>query len=105
MQNLVLSPIAISDLVDQIASEVQARISNANIPVTPLVPHDNRLYGDRAAAEHIGCTVQTVIALRKRGEIPFYKYGRKYYYKSDEIDASLKVDARRFGELRGRRIK
>jgi hypothetical protein len=61
-----------------------------------------RLIGDKALATYLGCTPLTVIKLRKSAQIPYYWYGSRYYYKSDEIDASLKVSERRFGERRGR---
>jgi excisionase family DNA binding protein len=103
MKDLILSTIPIPDLIDQIVEKMQARITDTQPANPPLPFPDTRLYGDKAAANHIGCTVQTIIAMRKRGEIPFYRYGRKYFYKANEIDSALKVEGRRFGELRGKR--
>lgn len=62
-------------------------------------PQPKRLYGDKAAAVYLGCSVLTVQKLRKAGEISYYRYGRKYYYISSELDAALKVDQRKFGKL------
>ena len=58
-----------------------------------------RLFGDKSAADYLGCSVLTIQKLRKTGEISFYRYGRKYYYISSELDAALKVDQRKFGKL------
>lgn len=105
MNDILFTQIPVSELVGKIADEVMTRIT-ANKPIqAPLSTTEQRLYGDRAAATYIGCTVQTIIALRKRREIPYHKYGRKYFYIASQIDATLKVEARRFGELRGRRAQ
>ena len=64
---------------------------------------EKRLNGDKAAAEYLGCGVLTIAKLRRSGQIPFYRYGARYFYIAQQLDAALKHEARRFGELRGRR--
>ena len=59
------------------------------MPTTSLISSE-KLIGDKALADYLGCTIQTVSRLKKKGKITFHRYGRKYYYKSDEIDESLK---------------
>jgi len=61
----------------------------ADMPTTFTISSE-KLIGDKALAEYLGCTPQTVWRLKNTGKIPFHRYGRKYYYKSDEIDESLK---------------
>jgi excisionase family DNA binding protein len=61
-------------------SEIPAQVSTAS----------EMLIGDKALAEYLGCTIQTVSRLKKKGKLTFHRYGRKYYYKSDEIDEALK---------------
>ncbi|MBK6345003.1 MAG: helix-turn-helix domain-containing protein [Bacteroidales bacterium] len=56
----------------------------------PFLISSEKLIGDKALAEYLGCTIQTVSRLKKTGKITFHRYGRKYYYKSQEIDESLK---------------
>ena len=56
----------------------------------PSIISSEKLIGDKALAEYLGCTIQTVSRLKKNGKITFHRYGRKYYYKSDEIDEALK---------------
>ena len=72
-------------------------------PEAPTPEPDTRLYGDRAAATYLGCTVLTIAKLRRTGNIPYYRYGARYYYIAQELDKALKHEARRFGELRGRK--
>ena len=55
-----------------------------------------RLYGDKSAADYLGCSVMTVQSLRRSGAIPFIRTGRKLIYVSNEIDAALTVKARKF---------
>ncbi len=64
-----------------------------------------RLNGDKAAAVYLGCTPLTIHKLRKEKAITYHRYGTRYYYYTDELDRDLRHDARRFGELRGRRAK
>lgn len=61
-------------------SVIPAQVSTASV----------MLIGDKALAEYLGCTIQTVSRLKKKGKLTFHRYGRKYYYKSDEIDDALK---------------
>lgn len=102
MQKIIFTQFTGEELAKYIVDEMEAR-SKKSIPDSAKKDTpDERLVGDAALAEYLGCTVQTVISLRKRKEIVYYRYGRRYYYKKAEIDSALKVDARRFGELRGR---
>lgn len=96
--NVVLSPISIPDLVNQIAAEVETRILNRQPQSNPPIPASEpvRLYGDKAAAGHLGCSIMTMQALRRSGAIPFYRTGRKVFYISTELDESLKVQNRKF---------
>jgi len=95
---------------------IEARLNNIETLLLdlkhrdPIAPEpqpepDKRLYGDKAAAEYLGCSVLTIAKLRRSGQIPFYRYGARYYFIAQQLDAALKHEARRFGELRGRRAK
>jgi excisionase family DNA binding protein len=98
--NLVLSPVSIPELVSLIADEVSTRILNRQ-PISttpPTTPEPIRLYGDRAAAGYLGCSIMTIQALRRSGAISFYRTGRKVFYISSELDESLKVQARKFNK-------
>ena len=104
MQNIILSPVAISDLVDMIANELESRMPiHSKTEVPPI--EKQRLYGDKAAADHIGCTHLTISKLRKDGKVRYYTLGRRYYYYAHELDEDLRGGTHRFGELRGKRGK
>lgn len=95
MVNVILSQVAIPDLVEMIAKEVVARI-NSDRPEVPSSTSENiRFIGDRALAAYLDCSIQTINKLKKSGKVPFHKYGRKYYYIQSEIDASLKGSVRK----------
>lgn len=104
MQNIILSNIDISEFVILLADEMERRqlVKPVSEP-SPTPEPDTRLYGDRAAATYLGCTVLTIAKLRRTGNIPYYRYGARYYYIAQELDKALKHEARRFGELRGRK--
>jgi excisionase family DNA binding protein len=97
MQNVILSPIEIPALVNLLVSEIETRILNRQ-PATPIPPATEmiRLFGDKAAAQYLGCSIMTVQTLRRSGAISFYRTGRKVFYISSELDESLKVQNRKF---------
>jgi len=96
MQHLLLSPVAIPDLVNLIASELETRLQKRETATPSAEPI--RLYGDRAAATYLGCSILTVGKLRKSGQVPYYRYGRKFYYIAAELDQALKISQRKFGK-------
>lgn len=102
MQKVILTQYTLEELAKSIVDQIEARSLLRIEASSDKAESDERFVGDAALAGYLGCTVQTVIALRKRHEITFYRHGRRYFYKRSEIDSALKVDARRFGELRGR---
>ena len=98
MENLIVSTIPIAELVNMITTEVVKQI--IKYIEKPLVITDSkRLIGDKEAAAYLGCSKMTIGNLRKRGTISYYRYGRKLYYLSNELDEALKVQ-RRFGGSR-----
>lgn len=106
LSKLLLSPVPIDELVIRLADELERRaaIISAPPPDSPP-PEPKRLYGDKAAADHIGCTDQAVGKLRKADKIRFYTLGTRYYYYAHELDEDLRGGNHRFGELRGKRSK
>ena len=71
-------------------------------PQTISAPEPKRLFGDKAAAVHLGCSIMTVQQLRRNGSIPFIRTGRKLVYLSTELDEALKVKARKFQTAKGK---
>jgi len=101
---IILSPISIDELINRLADELERRSAakSLSVPYTPP-PEHIRLYGDKAAAAHIGCTPQIIGKLRKDEKIRYYTLGTRYYYYAHELDQDLCGGKHRFGELRGRR--
>ena len=97
MNSFISVNLTTDELTELIKSAVSAAMTGISTP-EPIEP--KRLIGDRAAADHLGCTPLTVAKLRKSGQISYYRYGRKYYYLANELDAAFKVSERRFGENR-----
>ena len=58
-------------------------------------------YLEIKAADYLGYTPLTVLKLPKSGQITYYRFGRKFYFLSNELDDALKV-RRRFGKLKGK---
>ncbi|SFC07609.1 DNA binding domain-containing protein, excisionase family [Parapedobacter composti] len=42
-------------------------------------------------AEYLGCTVQNVHDKKNKGTLPYYKIGRKVFFKKKDVDAATKV--------------
>ena len=79
LSGVVISTIPIPDLINMIADELERRaaIRSAPPPDNPP-PEPKRLYGYKAAAEHIGCTPQEIGKLRKSEKIRYYTLGTRY---------------------------
>lgn len=58
----------------------------------PSAPAETN-YDIAGLARYLGCSVQTIHNLKKEGVIPFYRLGRKVYFKRSEIDANARVAA------------
>lgn len=102
MSQIQLINLTITDLKCIISDVVKVEIQKLpQVDINPSEP--NRLYGDKAAAAYLGCQPLTIGKLRISGTIPYYRYGRRYYYIASELDQALKGGGKRFGELRGNR--
>jgi excisionase family DNA binding protein len=44
--------------------------------------------------QYLGCSIQTIHNLKKDGIIPFYRLGRKVYFKKSEIDNCAFVESK-----------
>lgn len=91
MQNLILSQIPINDLVHLIAAEVTSRMQSDQKPTPQITKEpDQKFTGDKALAQYLGCTIQTINRLKRTGELPFHRFGRRYYYLKSEVDQAFK---------------
>ncbi len=92
MRNIILTSIPLNDLVAQIAHEVSEQINRQNhsTPPQPAAEPDEKFTGDRELAQYLGCTIQTINRLKRNGELPFHRFGRRYYYLKNEVDQAFK---------------
>ena len=82
MENIILSPVSITELVDLIASEVEARIRK----VEPQVSLPDRL-GITQAIDLIGLKRSAIYKLTMKGAIPHEKYGKRLVFSRKELEA------------------
>ena len=69
-------------------------------PAPPTAPAETK-FDIAGLARYLDCSVQTVHNLKKEGILPFYRLGRKVYFKKSEIDGIARVAA--IGEKKGGR--
>lgn len=84
------------ELLNQRLQRIEAQLTeiyeaiNSKMEQPVSIPSE-KLIGDKALADYLGCTIQTVSRLKKAGRFTFHRYGRKYYYLSHEIDECFKA--------------
>ena len=97
-ENLTLQrlPDAMSYLIGEIA-DIKTMLRNRSESL-PEQKEDLRLHGDKALAEHLHCSIQTVSTLKKARKVTFHRMGRRCYYLVSEVDEDLQVLSRKFGK-------
>lgn len=80
MQNVILSPVAVPDLVDMIANEVIARMGQT---APPPQEQDEELTISQLA-DRLNCSKVTIHKYRKQG-LPSYQIGRKVLFSWQEV--------------------
>ena len=81
MQNLILTPIAVEELVNLIASEVESRINRTE----KSEPLQDRL-SLHDAEKITGLSLSMLYKLTMDRAIPFEKYGRKLIFSRKDLD-------------------
>ena len=79
--------------VEDLRSVIDTRLENKEAPTEEL-----KFDGNKALAQYLNCSVQTVHALKRRKAITFHRMGRRCYYLRSEIDRDLAVQPRKFGK-------
>lgn len=83
--NVILSPIAVPDLVAMIATEVVKRIS----PTAPVPDHaKDEQFTIAELAAYLRCSKVTILAYRRQG-LPFYKMGHKILFSKSDVLAFM----------------
>jgi excisionase family DNA binding protein len=97
MESTVLISLPIEDLQVLIIDCVNSCLKHVPEKSSVFV-EDQRFHGDKALAAYLSCSVQTINQLKKKGQITFHRLGRRCYYLRSEIDTSLQVQSRKFGQ-------
>jgi hypothetical protein len=83
------------DLIDTRLSNIESILldfkHSVSLQTPPKQEDSSRLYGDKAVAKHLGCTVQTINQLKKSGKLPFHRVGRRYFYLTNEVNSAFHV--------------
>lgn len=98
MDNIILSPINLSQLQLMIQESVRLALNETmnltkDDPTNGEVSEDARLTIPELAS-YLKCSLPTIHKYKKDGLIPFYRLGRKVYFKKSEIDASAVITTR-----------
>jgi len=91
MQNVILSAVAISDLVDMIALEVERRVIKApNSTTENPIP---KVMGVVELSEYLPNhpPISTIYGWTHKGLIPYFKIGARLSFRTAEIDAWLEL--------------
>lgn len=82
-QQIVLSPVPLTDLVNEIVRAVRADMDTA----TPS-PREETLMG-KETAKLLHCTMPTLRAWTRQGYVKGYRIGNRVLYKRNEVLAAL----------------
>lgn len=87
MQNIILSPIAVSDLVDLIANEIESRIQVNNNSATP--PPQPFIRGIIQLAKFLQVSVPRAQQLKNSGVFPYWQSGRTVLFDPAKVREAM----------------
>ena len=87
MQNIILSPIAIPDLVNQIANELESRL-NKN-PLSPAQSQQPFIKGIHELAKFLKVSPARAQKLKNEGVFPFWQDGRTLLFDPENVRAAM----------------
>jgi excisionase family DNA binding protein len=89
MENVVLFPISLAELTNQIENSVKKAISSITINIPKAEKPEDRLITRKELSELLDISLVTIHQRMKDGKLPFYKNGRRVYFKYDEVIKSV----------------
>lgn len=92
--NRPLFQLTVSEFNNLLKSAFSAK--NVVEPQTTQTPR-TKIHGIRGLSAFLGVSLPTAQKLKNERLIPFYMTGGKVFFFSDEVNASLKVDAKKKG--------
>jgi len=93
MENVFLTSLTTPEVRSLFRQELQTFFAENKILADQnlSIPLPDQNYDIEGLAEYLNCSVQTVHNLKKEGLIPFYRLGRKVYFKKSEVDAAARI--------------
>ncbi len=93
MENVILTSFTVDELRDIFREELLKFFSEFDVNKNKAAEIEDvdQEFDIKGVAEYLKCSVMTIHNLKKDGAIPFYRLGRKVYFKKSEIDKSAKV--------------
>lgn len=86
MENVVLSPIPLPDLVGEITRAVRSELDARETTATPA----EELLSRQQTAELLGVTLPTLASYTRRGLVQGYRIGARVRFKKNEVMDGLK---------------
>lgn len=77
----------ISEIIAKSADETSRRIEEANLK--SLQKKEDVIFVVKSLSEYLDLKPATIYSMTSRKQIPFYKKGKKLYFKKSEIDKWL----------------
>lgn len=87
MDNLILSPIPLSELLDQVRKAVREEMAANSPPGTPAAP--GKPVTTQQLCEFLGVTEPTILRWRKQKKIPFFTIGTAVRFDLDKVIKAL----------------
>ena len=96
MQNIILSPVAISDLVDMIANEVESRMNqNSGVGISSPQPF---IKGIHELAKFLKVSPARAQKLKNEGTFPYWQDGRTLLFDPDKVRDAMSNISKRKGK-------
>lgn len=92
MENVFLTSLTTPE-VRQLFREELKNFFAEGLPYSPQAPTPTAEVelDISSLAKYLKCSIPTIHKLKREGVIPFYRLGRKVYFKKSEIDSIAKV--------------
>ncbi len=78
--------------LDEIVRAFELAIDKKLKQIQPTSERNSEKLTQKELAEFLGVTVTTVINLKKKGKIPFYKVGGRMFYLKTEVLNAIRGD-------------
>jgi hypothetical protein len=88
MNDLLLSPVPMSQLIEIIENAVKLAVANYDNN-KPQQPDKDELLTQKQASKLLNVSIVTLIEWKKSGRIPYHKINSRVYYRKNEVLESM----------------